>query len=195
MEACSNEIKERAMRLKRTASFSGSETANSGDRAINSPRTMRRKIIDAPTEKNYENVNGNSAELCLVEDEQNCRQKNINGISCDTSSPALGEEENLTLGSLHTSILVQVICNVSHDDLQSLSTVSQKFEEAVNVARQIHFDYKTPVRIKAPKRTANSFFLKAPKKSASFKMSRLSAQDIKELQDSTRRARMMIDDL
>ncbi|GLJ35820.1 hypothetical protein SUGI_0719220 [Cryptomeria japonica] len=170
MEDCNNKVEEPVTKLKRTTSFSGSEIENSSS-------TMRKKIVVVPTEVS-ENVNGDSAELFLVNDGQNCRHENIDG-----------KEENLGFDSLHTSILVEIMCKVSHDQLDSLSTVSHKFEEAVNVAKEIFFDYKTPpVCVKSPE----SSLLNAPKKPGSSRMSKLSAQDIKELKSSTCQTRMMI---
>ncbi|KAH9290270.1 hypothetical protein KI387_034387 [Taxus chinensis] len=197
MEARKKRNEESVLRLKKIASsLSGLEVANSGDNmTVNSPRAMGRKRIAVLTEISGKG-NGNSA-FCSVKDGQNRMRKHSEGVSSVMPSPdiGIGNEENLGLDSLPVAILVRIICNVSHDELETLSGVSHKFKEAVNVARQMHFDYKTPVRIKAPKRMPNALLLNAPKKSGKFQKSRLSAQNVKELQTSTRQARMMIEDL
>ncbi|XP_057841675.2 F-box protein At4g35930 [Cryptomeria japonica] len=74
--------------------------------------------------------------------------------------PVLVEEENLAMKadmeSLPLDILVRIVCNVHHDELEPLFHVSSKFREAVSIARQMHFDYTTPVRVRASRNRANS---------------------------------------
>ncbi|XP_057837146.2 F-box protein At4g35930 isoform X1 [Cryptomeria japonica] len=76
------------------------------------------------------------------------------------SSPVIGEKMNLAsetdIESLPLDILVQIICNFHHDEVKTLCLVSRKFREAVVIARQMHFDFSTPVRVRATKRRLNS---------------------------------------
>ncbi|GLJ35916.1 hypothetical protein SUGI_0720600 [Cryptomeria japonica] len=70
------------------------------------------------------------------------------------------KEENLAvesrMESLPLNILVQIVCNVHHDELEPLFYVSSKFREAASIAREMHFDYTTPVRVRASRKRAIS---------------------------------------
>uniref|UniRef100_A0A7N0ZWL8 F-box domain-containing protein n=1 Tax=Kalanchoe fedtschenkoi TaxID=63787 RepID=A0A7N0ZWL8_KALFE len=50
------------------------------------------------------------------------------------------------LESLPMDILVKVVCHLHHDQLKPVFHVSQRLREAVILARQFHFNYKTPDR-------------------------------------------------
>lgn len=119
---------------------------------------------------------------------------------------SFSKEEKLTgtsIDSLHMDILVRIVCKVSHDELKALSNVSTRFREAVACARQMHFDYNTPVRRQTLKRGA--IIIKsnessersedmectnpskrhatpnAPKQTAKFRKLQLSSEVLKEL--------------
>nr|ABK23332.1 unknown [Picea sitchensis] len=70
------------------------------------------------------------------------------------ASPA--KDESLAgrhMGSLPFDLLVQVVCKLHHHELEPVSCVSGEFRKAVEIAREIHFDYKTPDRMRRPIRS------------------------------------------
>lgn len=56
-------------------------------------------------------------------------------------------------GLLPSDILVQVICKLHHHELEPVSCVSGEFRQAVEIARETHFDFKTPDRMRRPIRS------------------------------------------
>lgn len=66
------------------------------------------------------------------------------------------KDESLTrrdTGLLPFDILVQVICKLHHHELEPVSCVSGEFRQAVEIARETHFDFKTPDRMRRPIRS------------------------------------------
>ncbi|KAH9290187.1 hypothetical protein KI387_034304, partial [Taxus chinensis] len=114
---------------------------------VNTPLTMGRKRVAVNSESCEK-----SADICS---EESRRFRPM-----ESFLPVHGKEENsarLTdIESLPLDILVHIVCNVHHDELKPLSHVSSKFRDAVQIARQLHFDYTTPIRLRAQKRRADS---------------------------------------
>ncbi|MED6144883.1 hypothetical protein PIB30_019671 [Stylosanthes scabra] len=52
------------------------------------------------------------------------------------------------LEALPLDILVKVICGVEHEDLHRLFHVSKTIREAALVAKDLHFEYRTPINNK-----------------------------------------------
>lgn len=50
--------------------------------------------------------------------------------------------------SLPFDLLIQVVCKLHHHELGPVSCVSRLFKQAVELAKETHFDYKTPDRIR-----------------------------------------------
>ncbi|KAH9290189.1 hypothetical protein KI387_034306 [Taxus chinensis] len=89
------------------------------------------------------------------------------GSSADVNTPVKNRSSPVYFGegdsrretdieSLPFDILVQIICCFLHEELKPLSYVSTKFKAAVAIARQMHFDFSTPVRVRSNKRRASS---------------------------------------
>ncbi|PON50415.1 F-box domain containing protein [Trema orientale] len=53
------------------------------------------------------------------------------------------------LEALPQEILIMILCGVDHEDLNQLSHVSKAFREATLVAKQTHFAYSTPKKVRA----------------------------------------------
>ncbi|XVF27730.1 hypothetical protein REPUB_Repub14bG0133900 [Reevesia pubescens] len=53
------------------------------------------------------------------------------------------------LESLPQEILIRIICGVDHEDLKQLFYVSKSIREATVIAKQMHFTYSTPRKVKA----------------------------------------------
>lgn len=60
-----------------------------------------------------------------------------------------GSEEKAGLEALPQDILIRILCRVEHGDLKQLVRVSKTIKEATVVAKQWHFAYKTPTKIRA----------------------------------------------
>ncbi|GLJ35917.1 hypothetical protein SUGI_0720610 [Cryptomeria japonica] len=122
-------------------------------RAINGARLMGTKRIAASSD-----CHGNSSQPGATEERALCPKYAINPVQ--DCSPEFESKVHLegetTIESLPPDILVKIICNFRHDELNPLSCVSRKFRDAVVTARQMHFDFSTPVRLRDPKRRANS---------------------------------------
>lgn len=58
--------------------------------------------------------------------------------------------------SLPFDLLIQVVCKLHHHELGPVSCVSRLFKQAVEIAKETHFDYKTPNRMR---RAIRSLFL------------------------------------
>lgn len=52
------------------------------------------------------------------------------------------------LESLPLDLLVSIVCHLQHDQLKAVFHVSQKIRKAVILARQLHFNYATPDRMR-----------------------------------------------
>ncbi|XP_060193806.1 F-box protein At4g35930-like [Lycium barbarum] len=52
------------------------------------------------------------------------------------------------LESLPLDLLVNILCHLQHDQLKAVFHVSQKIRKAVILARQLHFNYTTPYKIR-----------------------------------------------
>lgn len=64
-------------------------------------------------------------------------------------SPVLAANKNenspgKNLPSLPLDVLVEVVCNFGHHELEPLCYVSKDFKEAVKVAKETNFAFKTP---------------------------------------------------
>ncbi|KAL4332618.1 hypothetical protein GQ457_07G028730 [Hibiscus cannabinus] len=57
--------------------------------------------------------------------------------------------EKSALESLPQDVLIRIICGVDHDDLNQLLNVSKSIREATVIAKQSHFAYRTPKKVKA----------------------------------------------
>ncbi|KAF8031390.1 hypothetical protein BT93_D0555 [Corymbia citriodora subsp. variegata] len=57
--------------------------------------------------------------------------------------------EKSGLEALPQDILIRILCNVEHEDLKQLVRVSKTIKEATVVAKQWHFAYTTPTKIRA----------------------------------------------
>ncbi|MBA0724122.1 hypothetical protein Golax_020830 [Gossypium laxum] len=57
--------------------------------------------------------------------------------------------ETSALESLPQDIIIKIICGVDHEDLKRLPIVSKSIREAAMVAKQLHFAYSTPTKVKA----------------------------------------------
>ncbi|EOY28420.1 hypothetical protein QUC31_013017 [Theobroma cacao] len=57
--------------------------------------------------------------------------------------------EKSALESLPQDVLIRIICGVDHKDLKQLFNVSKSIREATVIAKQSHFAYSTPTKIKA----------------------------------------------
>ncbi|KAJ7560326.1 hypothetical protein O6H91_04G124500 [Diphasiastrum complanatum] len=55
-------------------------------------------------------------------------------------------EVNSVLETIPLDILVRIMCYLHHDQLKPVFHVCKRFRQAVVMARQIHFNYKTPSR-------------------------------------------------
>ncbi|CAN1149704.1 F-box protein At1g61340 [Linum perenne] len=63
---------------------------------------------------------------------------------CSGNNMAVAELE-----SLPQELLVKVICGVNHEDLKQLVLVSKPVSEATSIARELHFAYSTPRKVRA----------------------------------------------
>ncbi|XP_078442747.1 F-box family protein isoform X2 [Wolffia australiana] len=62
-------------------------------------------------------------------------------------TPATPKRQSTSiLESLPMDLLVKILCNLHHDQLKPLFHVSQRIRKAVLLARQYHFNYRTPDR-------------------------------------------------
>lgn len=73
-------------------------------------------------------------------------------------SPVLAANKNgnsagKNLPSLPLDVLVEVVCNFGHHELEPLCYVSKDFKEAVKVAKETHFAFKTPDQGRRHKRS------------------------------------------
>jgi len=69
---------------------------------------------------------------------------------------AAGKDENSAgrdLASLPLDVLVEVVCNLGHHELEPLTRVSKDFKQAVKVANETHFAFKTPDHVRRPNRS------------------------------------------
>ncbi|KAF5728640.1 F-box protein [Tripterygium wilfordii] len=57
--------------------------------------------------------------------------------------------EKSALETLPQDILIRVLCGLEHGDLKQLFHVSKAIREATLIARQLHFEYSTPRKIRA----------------------------------------------
>ncbi|MBA0595202.1 F-box protein SKIP27 [Gossypium raimondii] len=57
--------------------------------------------------------------------------------------------EKSSLESLPQDLLIRIICGVDHEDLKRLLIVSKSIREATVIAKQLHFAYSTPTKVKA----------------------------------------------
>lgn len=62
-------------------------------------------------------------------------------------SPEMNTSKSV-LESLPQEILIKIICGVDHDDLEQLYQVSKPVYEAAKIARDTHFAYSTPTKIR-----------------------------------------------
>ncbi|CAI0407231.1 unnamed protein product [Linum tenue] len=58
-------------------------------------------------------------------------------------------EEKSVLASLPQDILIKVLCGVNHEDLKQLLLVSKPISEATSIAKESHFAYSTPTKVRA----------------------------------------------
>ncbi|OVA19827.1 F-box domain [Macleaya cordata] len=58
------------------------------------------------------------------------------------------ESSESRLESLPMDLLVKILCHLHHDQLRAVFHVSQKIRKAVLLARQFHFNYTTPDRVR-----------------------------------------------
>ncbi|CAN0852708.1 F-box protein SKIP27 [Linum grandiflorum] len=73
------------------------------------------------------------------------------------SEAAIAMAAATELESLPQELLVKVICGVNHDDLKQLLFVSKPIAEATSIAREIHFAYRTPKKVRAFRSPAVDF--------------------------------------
>ncbi|XP_048141690.1 F-box protein SKIP27 [Rhodamnia argentea] len=71
----------------------------------------------------------------------------------------LDRSEKSGLEALPQDVLIRILCHVEHGDLKQLVRVSKTIKEATVVAKQWHFAYTTPTKIRAFR---NSFDLQNP---------------------------------
>ncbi|CAL1397825.1 unnamed protein product [Linum trigynum] len=58
-------------------------------------------------------------------------------------------EEKSVLESLPQDVLIKVLCGVNHEDLKQLLLVSKPISEAAQIAKETHFAYSTPTKVRA----------------------------------------------
>ncbi|CAL1372676.1 unnamed protein product [Linum trigynum] len=58
-------------------------------------------------------------------------------------------EKKSVLASLPQDILIKVLCGVNHEDLKQLLLVSKSISEATLIAKESHFAYSTPTKVRA----------------------------------------------
>ncbi|KAL3522172.1 hypothetical protein ACH5RR_015006 [Cinchona calisaya] len=62
-----------------------------------------------------------------------------------SSEPSFFTSENKSvLEALPQDVLIRILCGVEHDDLKRLFFVSKSIREATLIAKQWHFEYRTP---------------------------------------------------
>ncbi|XP_038880993.1 F-box protein SKIP27 [Benincasa hispida] len=66
---------------------------------------------------------------------------------CSVVSTAVDSDRSL-LEALPQEILIKVLCGVEHDDLKQLVRVSKTISEATLVAKEWHFAYNTPSKVR-----------------------------------------------
>ncbi|KAA0052721.1 hypothetical protein IC582_017933 [Cucumis melo] len=67
---------------------------------------------------------------------------------CNVVSTAVEADRSL-LEALPQEILIRVLCGVEHDDLKQLIRVSKTISEATLIAKDSHFAYSTPSKVRA----------------------------------------------
>lgn len=71
--------------------------------------------------------------------------------------PRAGDQEaESSLETLPVELLVKIMCHLDHDHLKAVFHVSQKIRKAVIQARNLHFNFTTPVRRKQMLKTSSS---------------------------------------
>ncbi|KAH9290188.1 hypothetical protein KI387_034305, partial [Taxus chinensis] len=127
------------------------------NKAINGIWTIGKKSIAVNP-----NCHEDSAEFCSLFHSVRGRMNEELRFTTHVEScfPVVEKEENFgketDIDSLPLDVLVHIVCNVQHDELKPLFHVSSKFRDAVLIARKIHFDYTTPVRVPASRKKENS---------------------------------------
>ncbi|CAK9320990.1 unnamed protein product [Citrullus colocynthis] len=66
---------------------------------------------------------------------------------CNVVSTAVDADRSL-LEALPQEILIRVLCGVEHDDLKQLVRVSKTISEATLIAKEWHFAYSTPSKVR-----------------------------------------------
>ncbi|KAL4289846.1 hypothetical protein GQ457_14G010270 [Hibiscus cannabinus] len=61
----------------------------------------------------------------------------------------MDDDEKSAIETLPQDVLIRIICGVEHDDLKQLFNVSKSIREATVIAKQMHFAYSTPTKVKA----------------------------------------------
>ncbi|GAB2240276.1 hypothetical protein Droror1_Dr00020794 [Drosera rotundifolia] len=76
------------------------------------------------------------------------------GFDCDsTKRRRCGDEEEVKVASslvevLPLELLIKIVCGVDHGDLKQLFHVSKAMRDATIIAKECHFAYSTPRKIK-----------------------------------------------
>lgn len=68
---------------------------------------------------------------------------------CGGLNTVVMDLERSPLEALPNDVLVRILCGVDHEDLNQLSHVSKSIREATLVAKQSHFAYSTPKKVRA----------------------------------------------
>ncbi|KAI3409286.1 F-box domain-containing protein [Psidium guajava] len=67
----------------------------------------------------------------------------------------LDGSEKPTLEDLPQDVLIRILCHVQHGDLKHLVRFCKTIKEATVVAKQCHFAYTTPTKIRAFRNSTN----------------------------------------
>lgn len=70
---------------------------------------------------------------------RHCGERDLVALDLETS----------LLEALPEEILIRILCGVDHEDLNQLSHVSKAIREATLIAKQSHFAYTTPKKVRA----------------------------------------------
>ncbi|XP_062017040.1 F-box protein SKIP27-like [Rosa rugosa] len=117
----------RSSLLKRSVSFGGGEGF---------VRALGRKRIEIPDAE--DSYSGLSPKTPLKKQRSEC-------FAFDFDF----EGESSKLEALPQEILIKILCGVEHEDLKQLFHVSKAIREATLIAKQFHFAYSTPRKIRA----------------------------------------------
>ncbi|KAL4577718.1 hypothetical protein LXL04_013829 [Taraxacum kok-saghyz] len=94
-------------------------------------------IILSPEKFRFNNVAG---QVDLV------KENNLQRTPKTPRPEGIISDSDSRLESLPMELLVKILCHLHHDQLRAVFHVSERVRKAVVIARQFHFNYKTPDR-------------------------------------------------